>query len=69
VFTAQLAWLKFSSGRRRTNKVFLAIGSVSDLTQRQIKKLRYEREVYIETLSAEELINFFSSPGKCRPAR
>lgn len=62
VFTAQLAWLKFSSGRRRTNKVFLAIGSVSDLTQRQIKKLRYEREVYIETLSAEELINFSLNP-------
>lgn len=62
VFTAQLAWLRFSSGRRRTNKVLLAIGSVSDLTQRQIKKLRYEREVYIETLSAENLIDFSLQP-------
>lgn len=62
VFTAQLAWLRFSSGRRRTNKVLLAIGSASDLTQRQIKKLRYEREVYIETLSAENLIDFSLQP-------
>ena len=62
VFTAQLSYLKFSSGRRRTNKIFVAIGSVSELTQRQIKKLRYEREVFIETLSAEQLISFASNP-------
>lgn len=62
VFTAQLAWLKYSSTCRRSNKVLLAIGSVSDLTQRQIKKLRYERDVYIETLSPEELINFARTP-------
>lgn len=62
VFTSQLSWLKFSSGRRRTNKVLLAIGSVSDLTQRQIKKLRYEREVYIETLPADMLIEFALHP-------
>ncbi len=44
--------LNFLSGADGPIKFFWR-GSVSDLTQRQIKKLRYEREVYIETLSAE----------------
>lgn len=64
VFTAQLSYLKFSASRRCANKVFVAIGSVSELTQRQIKKLRYEREVYIETLSAEQLIGFATRPAE-----
>ncbi|WP_395489292.1 four-carbon acid sugar kinase family protein [Cedecea davisae] len=67
VFTAQLAWIRFSAGQRRTNKILLAIGSVSDLTQRQIKKLRYEREVYIETLSPERLIDISLLPESAAP--
>ncbi|MGK3143206.1 four-carbon acid sugar kinase family protein [Pantoea sp. C2G6] len=62
VFTASLCWLRYSSGRKRTNKIFVAIGSVSELTQRQIRKLRYERQVYIETLSAETLIDYALHP-------
>lgn len=67
VFTAQLAWLKYSSGRKRTNKILVAIGSVSELTQRQIKKLKYEREVYIETLQATALIDYSLHPDKATP--
>ncbi|EFS6724255.1 four-carbon acid sugar kinase family protein, partial [Salmonella enterica] len=62
VFTAHLAYLRYSSGRKRTNKIFVAIGSVSELTQRQIRKLRYERQVYIETLPAETLIDYAFHP-------
>lgn len=62
VFTANMAWMRYSSGRKRMNKVFLTIGSVSELTQRQIKKLRYERQVHIQTLSAECLIDFAFHP-------
>ncbi|BDH44568.1 hypothetical protein TUM12370_06120 [Salmonella enterica subsp. enterica serovar Choleraesuis] len=67
VFTAHLSYIKFSSGRKRTNKIFIAIGSISELTQRQIKKLRYERQVYIETLSAEQLINIALNPQQAQP--
>ncbi len=62
VFTAQLAYLRYSVGSKRTNKIFIAIGSVSELTQRQIKKLRYERQVYIETIPAGQLIEFALHP-------
>ena len=62
VFTAQLAYLRYSSGRKRTNKIFVTIGSVSELTQRQIRKLRYERQVCIETLPAETLIDYAFHP-------
>ncbi|HAT1685155.1 TPA: four-carbon acid sugar kinase family protein [Klebsiella oxytoca] len=67
VFTAHLAYLRYSSGRKRTNKIFVAIGSVSELTQRQIRKLRYERQVYIETLPAETLIDFALHPETAAP--
>lgn len=67
VFTAQLAYMHYSSGRKRANKIFVAIGSVSELTQRQIKKLRYERQVSINTLSAESLINIALHPDQALP--
>lgn len=67
VFTAQLAYIRYSSGRKRTNKIFVAIGSVSELTQRQIKKLRYERQVFIKTLAAETLIDIALHPENALP--
>ncbi|EMM0377733.1 four-carbon acid sugar kinase family protein [Pluralibacter gergoviae] len=67
VFTAHLAYMHYASGRKRANKIFVAIGSVSELTQRQIKKLRYERQVSIQTLSAEALIDIALHPEQGSP--
>lgn len=66
-FTAQFAHLRYSSERKMTNKVFIAIGSVSDLTQRQIKKLKYDRKVWLETISVQELIDISRDSKKAKP--
>ena len=62
VFTAHMAHMLYSSSQKRINKVFVAIGSVSELTQRQIRKLRYNRKVYIKTISVEFLIDVAFNP-------
>ncbi|AKJ43235.1 four-carbon acid sugar kinase family protein [Pragia fontium] len=66
-FTAQLAHLRYSSNRTMTNKVFIAIGSVSELTQRQIKKLKYDRNVWLEVVAPRQLMDISRHPGKAGP--
>lgn len=66
-FTAQFAHLRYASERKMANKVFIAIGSVSDLTQRQIKKLRYDRKVWLETILVQELIDIAKDSKKAKP--
>lgn len=66
-FTAQFAHLRYSSERKMANKVFIAIGSVSDLTQRQIKKLKYDRKVWLETVLVNELIEISKDSKKAKP--
>lgn len=66
-FTAQFAHLRYSSERKMTNKVFIAIGSVSDLTQRQIRKLKYDRKVWLETVLVQELIDISRNEKKAKP--
>lgn len=66
-FTAQLAHLRYyASQRRMTNKVFVSIGSVSELTQRQIKKLRYDRHVWLETVDPYLLMAIAQHPEKAK---
>lgn len=66
-FTAQFAHLRYSSDRKMTNKVFIAIGSVSELTQRQIKKLKYDRKVWLETIPVQDLIDIANDDKKAKP--
>lgn len=66
-FTAELAHLRYSSSHIKTNKVFIAIGSVSVLTQRQIEKLKYDRSVWLEVVAPRLLINISKNPGKAGP--
>ena len=66
-FTAQFADLRYSSERKMANKVFVAIGSVSDLTQRQIRKLKYDRKVWLETILVDELIEISKDIKKAKP--
>ncbi|GKX56577.1 hypothetical protein SOASR030_26890 [Leminorella grimontii] len=66
-FTAQLAHLRYSSANVKTNKVFIAIGSVSALTQRQIEKLKYDRNVWLEVVPPRQLIDISKHPGKAGP--
>lgn len=63
-FTAQVAHLRYSGKRTMTNKVFVSIGSVSDLTQRQIKKLKYDRKVWLENVDPCLLIDIARAPKK-----
>ncbi len=66
-FTAQLVHLRYSIQRRMANKVFISIGSISELTQRQITKLRYDRSVWLETLDPGRLIDIALFPHKAQP--
>lgn len=66
-FTAQLVHLHYAGKLRRVNKVFVAIGSVSELTQRQIKKLRYDRQVWLQTLDPCLLIDIACNPQRATP--
>jgi uncharacterized protein YgbK (DUF1537 family) len=65
-FTAQFAHIRYSSERKMANKVFISIGSVSDLTQRQIKKLKYDRNVGLETIAVQDLIDIAHDPKKAK---
>ncbi|WP_392561272.1 four-carbon acid sugar kinase family protein [Orbus sturtevantii] len=66
-FTAQFAHLRYSSERTMANKVFIAIGSVSDLTQRQIKKLKYDRKIWLETIAVQQLIDIARDSKNAKP--
>lgn len=65
-FTAHLAHLRYATSKRMTNKVFITIGSVSELTQRQIRKLKYDRPVWLEKVAIQHLIDIAQDPCKAK---